>query len=73
MKKLSIIVASVVLAVSAVCAGDWAEQQKQRDRDRAAHWAARGYSFDPNYMTAWSMDQKVKDIRRGHTPFFLPT
>jgi len=33
---------------------------------RAKYWQERGYTFDPDYMTAWSMDQKVKDIERAN-------
>jgi len=30
------------------------------DRQWAAYWARKGYSFDPNYMIAWAMDQAVR-------------
>jgi len=30
--------------------------------ERAQYWRERGYTFDPNLMTASEMDQKVKDI-----------
>ena len=32
---------------------------------RAAYWKTQGYNFDPTYMTAWAMDQKVQDIQRA--------
>jgi uncharacterized protein YraI len=32
---------------------------------RARYWAAQGYKFDPQVMSAYSMDQKVKDIERA--------
>ena len=41
------------------------EGQKTRDVDRATYWQAKGYSFNPEYMSAYSMDQKVKDIERA--------
>ena len=34
-------------------------------RSRSAYWKERGYNFDPNFMSAYLMDQKVKDIERS--------
>jgi len=39
----------------------WA-QQKQKDIKRAKYWKERGYNFDPDWMTAYQMDQKVKAL-----------
>jgi hypothetical protein len=35
------------------------------DGQRALHWEKQGYNFDPNIMTAYSMNEKVKDIERS--------
>jgi hypothetical protein len=41
------------------------EQQKAKDIDRSSFWKSKGYSFNPAYMSAYSMDQKVQDIERS--------
>jgi hypothetical protein len=41
------------------------EQAHSQNVARADYWKAKGYSFDPNYMTAFTMDQKVQDIDRA--------
>lgn len=41
------------------------EQQQLLNEGRARYWNARGYNFDPASMTAYSMDQKVRDIERA--------
>ena len=65
MNKLILGFVVCAIFISNALAGDWQAQQQQRARERAAYWAERGYSFNPDYMTAWSMDQKVKDIQRA--------
>ena len=34
---------------------------KVKDIERAAYWKGNGYSFDPNYMTAYAMDRSVAE------------
>ena len=41
------------------------EGQKAKNVERATYWRSKGYSFNPEYMSAYSMDQKVKDIERA--------
>jgi hypothetical protein len=64
MQRLFLFILLALLAVTRVSAGYVEEQQKDA-QDRAAYWAARGYHFDPNILTAYLMDQKVLDINRA--------
>jgi hypothetical protein len=38
---------------------------QRKAQARAAYWSARGYYFDPTFMTAELMDMKVKDVDRA--------
>lgn len=44
---------------------DWRAREQQERIDRSIYWKEQGYSFDPKYMSAYAMDQKVKDIERA--------
>lgn len=44
---------------------NYRETAKKRDIDRSEFWRQKGYEFDHNYMTAYSMDRKVIDIERA--------
>ena len=46
--------------------------QKVKDIERAKFWKAKGYEFDPDYMTAWSMDQAVAQERNQGGTIALP-
>lgn len=39
--------------------------QKQRDVERAEYWKSYGYDFDPQFMTAATMDRKAEDYSRA--------
>ena len=65
MNKLVLCFFVCLIFFSNAIAGNWQIQQKQKARERAAYWAERGYSFNPDDITAWSMGQKVKDIERA--------
>ena len=41
------------------------EQARSQNVARAEYWKTKGYDFDPSYMTAYTMDQKVHDIDRA--------
>jgi hypothetical protein len=41
------------------------EQARSQNVARAEYWKTKGYNFDPSYMTAYTMDQKVHDIDRA--------
>ena len=45
----------------------WAHE-KQKDIERAKYWRERGHDFNPDWMTAYQMDQKVKELS-FHTRF----
>jgi hypothetical protein len=53
---LSVFMMLVILSTLAYSQGYW-EQQKVKDRERAVYWKKRGYNFNPEYMTAYSMNQ----------------
>ena len=65
MNKLVLCFFVCLIFFSNAIAGNWQIQQKQKARERAAYWAERGYSFNPDDITARSMDQMVKDIERA--------
>lgn len=43
----------------------WKARDQQRREDRAGFWNEKGYTFNPQYMSAYAMDQKVRDIERA--------
>jgi hypothetical protein len=62
----SLLALLLLIVASVVAASDFDALRKQRDIDRATYWKQRGYTFDPQFMTAYAMDQKVKDIERAN-------
>ena len=44
---------------------DWQTRQHAQNSERAKYWNERGYEFNPEFMTAYWMDEKVKDIERA--------
>jgi hypothetical protein len=46
---------------------DYWTVQKQADIERAKYWKQRGYNFDPNWMNAFLMDAKVKELSGRQT------
>jgi len=66
MERLLIISLLYFCVFTNAYAGDWADKQNVKNIERGIYWKERGYEFNPNVLTAWSMDQKVKDIERGN-------
>ena len=40
------------------------QNQKSQDIERAHYWKKKGYTFDPEYMSAFMMDERVREIER---------
>ncbi len=46
-------------------AQSYMDRTHQESVERAAYWNSKGYNFNPSYMSAYMMDQKVNDIDRA--------
>jgi hypothetical protein len=54
-----------LLVIAFPLRADYAEEQRAQNKARAAYWASKGYNFNPEVMSSFTMDQKVKDIERA--------